>query len=209
MDINFIDSELNVKIKETFKYILKKQNVKIIFNEPNDDIEESTSIKMDNHNFTIEKIVTNISYKMLNEKYYPLINKKLKDKMNSLSSREIERKSFYLFIFRPFYGKIMLEKNDDFTHYKMSYNSVVIDLSKLEYDRFNYYSKYVYKLQQLIKLNKELKINQQFNIIFDDDKAAHQMYNDIYDNFRDIIEPLHKNFGKPKDEEDDDDVDDE
>ena len=208
MDINFVDAELNVKIKETFKYILKKNNVKISFNETEKDINESTTIKLNDHNFTLEKIINNINYKTINNKYQPFISDKVIKNLNKLSTNKIKKRYFYLFILKPFYGNLFLEQNYEFTYYKMSYNAVVIDLTKLEYDRFNYYSKYVYKLQQLTKLNKELKINQEFNIIFDDDKAAYDMYNDLYDNFKDILEPLNKNTNNESNDDLDDDIDD-
>lgn len=204
MNINFVDAELNVKIKETFKYILKKNNVKISFNETEKDINESTTIKLNDHNFLLEKIINNINYKSLNDKYYQFLTKKTKNNLSNLSTDKIKKKYFYLFIFKPFFGNLFLEKNYEYIYYKMTYNAVVIDLTKLEYDRFNYYSKYVYKLQQLSRLNKELKINQEFNIIFDDDKAAYEMYNNIYDNFKDIIEPLNQDYNKNINEDEDD-----
>ena len=72
--------------------------------------------------------------------------------------------------------------------YKLNYNAVVMDLTKLEYDRFLYYTRYVYKLQQLRKLNQELNIQQEFNIVFDDDKAALDLYQNMYDNFVELTE---------------------
>lgn len=204
MDINFVDAELNVKIKETFKYILKKNNVKISFNETETDINESTTINLNEHNFILEKIINNINYKTINKKYQPFISNKVIKNLNKLSSNKIKKRYFYLLILQPFYGNLLLEQNYEFTFYKMSYNSVVIDLTKLEYDRFNYYSKYIYKLQQLFKLNKELKINQKFNIIFDDDKAAYNMYNNLYNNFKDILEPLNKDINESNGDIDDD-----
>ena len=57
MDVNFIDSEISVKMKEVFKSILKRYDVKIVFETPNgeEDIIESTSVKHDIHNFVMQK----------------------------------------------------------------------------------------------------------------------------------------------------------
>lgn len=206
MNINFIDTELNVKIKETFKIILKDKNTSITFDEPLDDIEESITIKLNNHIFIIEKYVTDVFYKMINEKYFPYIRKSIIDNSINLSTKQLRIKTFYLIILKPFFGDIVKNHKDVKIKHKITYNGITIDLTTLEFDRLCYYTKYVYKLQQLQKLNKELKIEQEFNIIFDDDQAAHKMYDNIYNTFKDIIKPF--NDSKLDDYEDDDDDDD-
>ena len=87
----------------------------------------------------------------------------------------------------------------------MSYNAVIITLDEKEYQRLSYYSKYVYKLKQLYKLNNELGISQDFNIIFDDDIIAKQMHDELYDTFKDIIEPFDKK-NKYKDDENEEEM---
>ena len=89
----------------------------------------------------------------------------------------------------------------------MTYNDISINLTKIEFERLCYYSKYVYKLQQLQKLNTELNIEQEFNIIFDDDQAANNMYNNLYNSFKDIIEPFNNNLDDDYDYEEDDEDD--
>lgn len=212
MDINFINLELGVKMKETLKYILKKPNVKIVFDMddeelPSDEDIETITIQLGNHNFIIQEKINYVQNKRLNEKYYPLLSDNVKNNITNLTNEQFLRKTFYLSIFRPFYGKRLVNYVDEYSEYYMSYNSVVIDLTKLEFDRFSYYCKYIYKLQQLHKLNKELKINQEFNIVFDDDKAAYKMYNDLYDNFKDIIEPFSKDDQPNNNIHEDDDDD--
>lgn len=195
MDINNIDSELNIKIKEVFKMVLKKPDINIIFNEidNNTDILQSISIYDDDHEFILQKLQYKLSNYKINEKYYPLLNKKIKNKINNLSLNdkinEI-KKHKYLYIFKPLYGNMILKNNKYHFIYQITYNSITIDLTKYEFDKFIYYVQYVYKLQQILKLNKELNIDQNFKIIFDDDKAAQDMYNDMYNNLNDIIKPF-------------------
>jgi hypothetical protein len=195
MDINNIDSELNIKIKEVFKMVLKKPDISIIFNEieDNTDILQSISIYDDDHEFILQKLQYKLSNYKINEKYYPFLNKKIKNKINNLSLNdkinEI-KKHKYLYIFKPIYGNIILKNNKYYFIYQITYNSITIDLTKYEFDKFIYYVQYVYKLQQILKLNKELNIDQNIKIIFDDDKAAQDMYNDMYNNLNDIIKPF-------------------
>jgi len=212
MDINHIDSELNVKMKEVFKGVLKKHNVKISFDEIKEklDIVESFSVLQDNHFFNLQKIRYKLSNNKFNDKYYPFLSKKIKNIISNLSNDNkmnvISKNAWYLFILKPFYGNIILNNNKYHFIYQMTYNSITIDLTKVEYERFLYYTKYVYKLQQLSKLNKELNIEQNFKIVFDDDKAAQEMYENLYNNFSDIIKPF--NIKNDDIEDDMDDLDD-
>lgn len=211
MDITQLDIELNTKAKETFKMILKKPIVDIIFGHPNtdEDIIESTTIMEGNHNFILMKKEEETELLSLNEKYYSLLPKKVKLKLKDLTMNErkklLKRKTWYLVFFTPFFGK----KYDSYTEilytYRLNYNSVVMDLTKLEYDRFLYYTRYVYKLQQLYRLNQELNIQQEFMIIFDDDKAANDLYQNMYDNFKGLIEPMDNNDMDLLDFDDEDD----
>jgi hypothetical protein len=192
MDINEIDIELTAKAKEIFKMILKNPNVDISFNtyEENDKLNETTLVKFQNHNFILFKESYNSTLLNINEKYYFFISDKLKDLSFNDKLNLIKKKTKQLFFLIPFFGKLYNLKNERVFSYKLNYNSIIINLSKLEYDRFQYYSFYVYKLKQLFKLNQELNINQEFSIVFDDDKSAKELYKNMYDNFKGIIEPF-------------------
>ena len=214
MDINQLDIELNTKAKETYKTILKKMDVDIVFGIP-DEIEnicEITDINQGEHHFILIKKYDISELININEKYFSFFTDKLKCKLKKLTmderTRLIRRKTWYLFFLTPFYGdKYSVSVEEVYTH-KLSYNSVVMDLTKLEYDRFLYYTRYVYKLQQLSKLNKELNIQQEFSIVFDDDKAALDLYKNMYENFKGLIEPMdNRNLGYPDVDEDEDESD--
>lgn len=199
MDINQLDIELNTKVKETFKIVLKKSEVDIVFEIPNYDenITEITTIKQDNHNFILLKKIENVELMNLNEKYYPLISNNLIDKLKNLTMDDrrklLNKKTWYFLFLVPIFGKKYNISSETVTTYYLNYNSVIINLTKFEYDRFLYYTKYVYKLQQLHKLNDELDIQQEFNIIFDDDKAVTNLYKDMYENFKGLIGPTNDN----------------
>ena len=212
MDINQLDMELNSKAKETFKSILKKVDIEIIFGTPNveEKIEEIITIKHGLHNFALMKKYDITELININPVYYSLLSTKLKIKLKKLRMEQrtklISWKTWYLILLVPFYGKRFNVCSEKIDRYKLNYNAVVMDLTKLEYDRFLYYTHYVYKLQQLRKLNQELNILQEFNIIFDDDKAAIDLYKNMYDNFKGLIEPMdNKNLDLPDVDEDEPD----
>jgi len=199
MNINNLDIELNTKVKESFKTVLKKKNVEILFNLPieKENITEMTTIKDGEHNFILIKKTEISELLNINEKYYNLIRTKFKVQLKNLTTEEkiklIKRKTWYLFFLYPFYGKKFNIYNEYISTYRLNYNSVLMDLTKLEYDRFFYYTQYVYKLQQLQKLNKELNIHQEFSVMFDDDKSAQDLYKNMYDNLKGIINPDNNN----------------
>lgn len=217
MNINDLDSELTIKSKEIFKKILKNTNVSITFEIPeNENVVEMVSVSYSYHNFLLYREVYDDEYLSLNDKYLKFFTTKLKDKIKNLSIEEKEiflsKKHFYIKLLKPFLGKLFLIKNETNYNYRLNYNSVILSLTKLEYDRFLYYTSYVYKLKQLTLLNKELNINQEFTIIFDDDKSISDLYKNINENFKDIISPINSNINNDDDIDfdfdDDDDLDD-
>ena len=195
MDINQLDIELDTKAKETYKLILKKSDVKIFFELPNEEenINEITTIKENIHTFTLMKKSEMSQLININEKYYNIISDNIKNKLKKLTMKEKKKlltwKTWYLIFLIPFFGKRFKVKEEIINSYRLNYNAVIINLTKLEYDRFLYYTRYVYKLQQIYKLNHELNIQQEFSIIFDDDKSAINLYQDMYNNFKGLIEP--------------------
>jgi len=214
MDITQLDIELNTKAKETYKMVLKKPGVEIIFGVPvvEENITEITTIRESIHHFTLMKKIEDTELMNINEKYYHLIPNKVKTKLKDLTMSQRKNlltwKTWYLVFFTPFFGKRFKIYAETLTMYRLNYNGVVMDLTKLEYDRFLYYTRYVYKLQQLHKLNSELSIQQEFSIVFDDDKAANDLYKNMYDNFKGLIEPMdNQNLDMPDAEDDDDDDD--
>ncbi len=206
MDSNQLDIELYTKIKETFKIVLKKEDTDISFDEPNieDNVSEITNIINKNHNFILLKKYEESNLLNINSKYYSLISSDVKAELRFLNFYDkieyLNKKTWYLKILKPIYGNIFNISIETSDVYRFSYNGIVTDITKIEYDRFLYYTHYVYKLQQLRKLNKELDINQDFSIIFDDDKVAHDLYRDMYENFKGII----NNFNDDIDESIDD-----
>ncbi|MFW6225614.1 MAG: hypothetical protein ACOC3V_01480 [bacterium] len=213
MNINDLDSELSIKSKEILKKILKKPNVNITFEIPDDEnVLELVVIKHSFHNFLLYKEETNRYYTSINDKYLKFFTPKLKSKLNKLDIDDkinlINKKYWFYKILRPFLGKIYFEKEEEFFNYRLNYNSVIFNLSKIEYDRFMYYTSYVYKLHQLTLLNKELNIHQEFKIIFDDDKSISDLYKNINNNLKNIINPIGDDFDDDDDDFDDDDLDD-
>jgi len=190
MNINNLDIELNTKAKESFKSLLKKPNVEILFGIPTED-GLLTTINESNHHFILIKNYINTELLNINEKYYNLLTTELKTKLRELTMKEkthlLKWKTWYLLFLVPFHGKRFNVTKEKIERYKLNYNSVIMDLSKLEYDRFFYYTQYVYKLQQLQKLNKELNIQQEFSIMFDDDKSAKELYKNMYDNLKGLL----------------------
>ena len=199
MDINELDIELTAKAKEIFKLILKDPGVDINFNVPDNDdkVDEMTFVRLKGHNFILFKESYDSELLNINEKYYFFLSNKIKNKLKDLSVENklklIKKKLWYLFFLIPFFGRFCNTKTEKVISYKLNYNSIIINLTKLEFDRFQYYSYYVFKLKQLYKLNKELNINQEFSIVFDDDKSAKDLYNNLYNNFKDIIQPFKNN----------------
>lgn len=189
MNINDLDSELSIKSKEIFKKILKKPNVNISFQIPDDkDVTELSVVKFSTHTFILFKEEFSKKIKTINPKYFSFFSSKLIKKLNELSYKDKinflnKKRFFYYKLLRPFLGKIFLDKIETDEFYKLNYNSVIITLTKNEYDRLLYYTSYVYKLKQLLNLNKELNIYQEFSIIFDDDKKINDLYKNINENF--------------------------
>lgn len=196
MDLNKLDAELNVKIVESIKELLKKKDVKINFDIPNDTILEASTVSNDNNKFRLLKRKITTDVYDINGKYLKFIPKKILNNTRELSQPQaieyVMKKTWYLFFLRPFLGKKKIKKQLESISHRINYNSVIIEIEKQEYDRLNYYTKYVYKLQQLHKLNFILGIDQTFNVVFDDDKVARDLYNSMYDSLNDILKPPNK-----------------
>lgn len=191
--IENLDIEIINKAKEAYKLVLKKKKVNVIFNPPNESekILESTSVSIDKHIFHLYKTYEYVDLMTINNKYYKFFTKKMRIKLKKLSMEKrkklIRRKIWYTIFLIPFYGKRIKINKDKIFKYLLNYNGILIDLTKLEYDKFFYYAKYVYKLKQLYNLNNELNINQEFTIIFDDDKSIFNLYNNFFNIFNEII----------------------
>ena len=196
MDLKTLDAELNVKIVESLKEILKKKEVIITFDIPNDELIEASNIVYEENSFRLVKRLIINEVDDLNPKYVKFISKKIMEQNRELNQPQallnIIKKTKHLFFLRPFLGKKIIKSNMRSIVFRINYNNVVIDLPKAEYDRMNYYTKYVYKLQQLQKLNIILGIEQKYNVVFDDDKIAQDLYKSMYDNLGDILKPPNK-----------------
>jgi hypothetical protein len=196
MDLQKLDAELNVKIIESLKETLKKKNVKIIFDIPINDILEASTIQLDKNNFKLIKKELYEEIKDLNPRYLKFIRKKLLNNTRELNQPQaidyVIKKTKHLFFLKPFLGNKIKKTFISHIVYRINYNNIIIELDKQDYDRLNYYTKYVYKLQQLYKLNFILGINQTFNVVFDDDKIAMDLYKNMYDNLGDILKPPNK-----------------
>ena len=196
MDLSKLDAELNAKIVESLKEILKDKSTKISFDVPNDELLESSSIIKGHNNFRLVKRLVITEIDDINSKYKRFVPDKFfmgtKDMNQHQAVNYIKKKTRHLFFLRPFLGKKVVKSELISIVFRVNYNNVIIELKKIDYDRLNYYTKYVYKLQQLHKLNLVLGIDQQFNVVFDDDVAAKNMYNSMYDNLGDIIKPPNK-----------------
>ena len=196
MDLKNLDAELNVKIVESLKEILKKKEVVITFDIPKDDLLEASNITLKENNFRLVKKLVINEVDDLNPKYIRFINQKIMDQNKGLNQHQalsnIIKKTKHLFFLRPFLGKKIIKTNIRTIVFRINYNNVIIDLIKADYDRMNYYTKYVYKLQQLQKLNGVLGIKQAYNVVFDDDVVAKNMYKSMYDNLGEFIKPPDK-----------------
>jgi len=196
MDIHKLDAELNLKIIESLKEVLKDKEVKIIFDTPKGELLEGSSIQKENSLFRLVKREVFKEIRDLNPKYLKFISKKLLNTTKELNQPQainyIIKKTKHLFFLRLFLGKKIRKTRKPFIIYRINYNNVIIELEKQDYDRLNYYTKYVYKLQQLQKLNHILGIEQSFNVVFDDDKIALDLYKSMYDNLSDILKPPNK-----------------
>ena len=193
MDIHQLDIELNAKIIEALRDVLRTKGVQIFFETPKGDMLEASNVNYKEHKFRLfKKMSENTAYE-LNRRYLPLISKKLIESVKDMSNKEasltVKRKTWYLSVLTPFLGRRIRKKKEKETLYRVNYNNIIIELSKYEYDKLNYYTKYVYKIQQLEKLNRILGIQQTFTIVFDDDKIAKEMFRSMYDNLSDIIKP--------------------
>jgi len=194
MDLKKLDAELNIKIIESYKETLKDQEVSIIFDIPNNEVIEASTVKLNNNNFRLVKRLVIDEIDDLNPKYSKFIRKKIIKETSEMNHPQtinhIDKNTKYLeFFLLPFLGKKIIKTEVRSIIFRINYNNVIIELTKNQYDRLNYYTKYVYKLQQLHNLNEILDINQIFSVIFDDDKIAKDVYNSMYDNLKDIIKP--------------------
>lgn len=165
MDINNIDLELNVKMIETLKKLLKDINVDISF-EIHNNIEELLNISLDGYNFKLYK--------------YSEIKTTYKNYYNFLPNKIIK-------LLKPIIGNSYIKKSELLYYYKLNYNNVIIELDKLTYNKLDLYTRYVYKLKQLSKLNKKLGIKKEYNIILDDDVILDDMYKSFHKYFKNII----------------------
>lgn len=192
MDLIKIDTELNVKIVECYKILLKNEKIKIFFDTPSDNILEISTIELNEYKFNLLKKEKEITIDTFNSKYLNFLTKKSKLKLNELNTPQkiifINKKKI-LNLLRPFLGKKYKNSTVKNTIYRIQFNGIIIELNKKQYDKLNYYTKFVYKLQQLYKLNKILDINTKYKVVFDDDEISKEMYNSIYDSFKDIIKP--------------------
>lgn len=194
MDIGKLDTELNIKIKETFKIILKRKGSRLLFDyTKNNNIEELIKVENDIHFFTLEKIKKVNELQEVNHKYDFILNR-IKRKKPEDKIKIIKKLSKIFSFLKPFFGAMYRTTSFDQYFYNMVYNGVVINLNKVEYERFSYYTKFVYKAQQLSKLNNELGLSQEFEIVFDDDVIAKNIYIDMYQSLKGIIEPFDENI---------------
>ncbi len=196
MDLKNLDAELNVKIVESLKEILKIEDTLITFDKPSEEILEASNIFSDENSFKlIKKLVIN-EVDDINIKYKRFIRNKTINSTNEMNQPQsvnyIKKKTKYLFFLRPFLGKRIVKNEIRSIVFRLNYNNIIIDLKKIDYERLNFYTKYVYKLQQLHKLNAVLGIEQQFNVVFDDDNLAKNMYTSMYTDLGDIIKPPDK-----------------
>lgn len=193
MDLIKLDSELNIKIIKTLKDILKLKDVKISFDNPHDDILEASNVKYKNHNFKIfikNRIDEVDDY---NKKYIKFFSKRFHNNVKDLNQPQvvnyIKKNTKYLFFLKPFLGKKIIKSKLETHLYRISYNNIIIEINKEEYQRLNYYAKYVYKLQQLHGLNEYLGIKDTYKVVFDDDDMSKNLYNSMYNNLKDILKP--------------------
>jgi len=137
MDINQLDIELDTKAKETYKLILKKSDVKIFFELPNEEenINEITTIKENIHTFTLMKKSEMSQLININEKYYNIISDNIKNKLKKLTMKEKKKlltwKTWYLIFLIPFFGKRFKVKEEIINSYRLNYNAVIINLTNL------------------------------------------------------------------------------
>jgi hypothetical protein len=196
MDLGKLDGELNVKIIESLKEILKNKNAKINFENATEEILEASKVQLKENYFRLFKKLVINEVDDLNPKYKRFISKKILNEMEEMnqpqSVNHIRKRTKYLFFLRPFLGKKIIKNEIRSIVFRLNYNAIIIELKKIDYDRLNFYTKYVYKLQQLHKLNIVLGINQEFSVVFDDDQAAKNMYDSMYNNLGDIIKPPDK-----------------
>jgi hypothetical protein len=194
-----LDVELNIKVKETYKLILKKKDVKITFDNNIDNKLDSTKIEFKNNEFNIFKIIKTEVLSSINNKYYNLCNAKIKSDINSVKNindkyKIIAKYLKFKHILKHLIGDIIVSETISNFKYYITYNSIMIELTTEEYEKYSYYAKFMFKVQKIYDLNKELNIKQEFNIVFQDDKAAYQIHKNFYENFKDIIEPINSDI---------------
>lgn len=192
MGFTNIDNELNVKIFEIFRLILKDEDVKIVFEEPIGNILVMNTISKGNHLYKIYKYSKPEIVKGVNYKYYKLLNKKIRNENNALSSNKlinyVSNIKYFKFL-KYFLGNSILEFNNNIYMYNINYNGVVLPIDKANYDKLMYYIEYTYKIQQLRKLNKTLNIEQTFNIFFEEEVIPKESYDTFYEYFKGILKP--------------------
>jgi len=184
MNLNKIDIELNVKIIETLKYILKDINVNISL-EIHNKMDELFKVSLDGYAFMLYKSSTDLIRTKINNKYYKYVPKKVKKLSDDIIISYVNKKRYSLLV--PFLGQRFKNESTKEYSYNINYNNVIIELDELTYNKLSLYIKYVYKLKQLVTLNNKLGIKQEFNIILDDDIILHDMYNSFYKYFSNII----------------------
>jgi hypothetical protein len=190
MDIGKLDGELNLKMKEAYKAILKKNGTRLTFDYSKTKFEELVKVENEIHYFTLEKTKKVNELMETNHKYDFILNRLLKRKNPERRTIIMKRLNILLFFLKPFMGSVYKTTPYDTFSYIMVYNGIVIELSKIEFERCVFYAKYIYKVQQLSKLNSELGIAQDFTVIFDDDVEIKKIYVEMYNDLKGILEPF-------------------
>lgn len=196
MDIN-IDREMNEKIVECFKEVLKDNNVSITFEIPSDDVVEASLVSSGVNNMKLEKKVKSEEVLILNHKYYKYLSKDLKNRLKTMTMEEaikvIKEETKYLFYLKPFFGDKVVKSTREFTTHHIIYNNIIFDITMDEYTKLNHYTKYTYKLRQLENMNILLKLTDaRFTIVFDEEMDTKTLYKEFYDTFKDILKPRDK-----------------
>jgi len=114
MDLGKLDAELNVKIIESIKEILKNKDTKISFENPHDEILEGSTINSNDSNFILVKrlIITEIDD--VNPKYRRFLGKKIVkqtvDRNQPQAIKYVKNNTKYLLFLRQICGKKIVKK---------------------------------------------------------------------------------------------------
>jgi hypothetical protein len=189
-----LDTEILAKVKEVYKQSLKHEDIDISFEVPSKKTDiEILNVVLDEHYFKLKHSKIPYEQPWINYKYHKWLPKKIKKISKELDIKKAiklqKKKTWYLFLLYPFYGKRF---NSSILHehkYIINYNGVIMSLKKREYDKYTYYAKYVYKVNQLYTLNTALGINQKFNVVFDDDIVPERLMDNLYNDIKGIIKP--------------------